>query len=488
MKNLDANAFNRAWGNASYSANYNAALDYNDDGKYTNIDANAFGRAFNTQYHVTTTLPFVLNGLGSIPNQTTEIGVQVDLQVPFGNPNGEAVTYVLDSALPPGLTLTPDGLIEGAPLATGSFPVTISASDTDYPSGSPPVNFTWTVTSVQIGNQVTTLGTAVSLQVPFTNPYGDTPYFTADGLPLGLSINSSTGLITGVANTLTDNIPADDTVNIYSQTSAGEQLASFQWVVIGVPSIAVPGSQSTAPGTPLVFQSSNGNAITFADSNDTGTTATILTVNLSVSNGTLTLGSTPGLTTFTGLTDNGTDAVSFMADAADATSALSGLTYTPSLSAIGPDALQITADDPDTLALDGANEVLQVVDIAVGPTVSVPAAQATPAGTALTFSSAAGNNITVADSGSGANVTVALSVANGTLLLNPLYTSDLSSPSGNGSGSVTFTSTVAYANDALSGLAYTPATNFLSDDILNVSVNDPATTCPISRNDCHILT
>ncbi len=56
VKNVDANAFNRAWGNFYYTANFNAALDYNDDGKYTNIDANAFNRAFNTRYQVTTTI------------------------------------------------------------------------------------------------------------------------------------------------------------------------------------------------------------------------------------------------------------------------------------------------------------------------------------------------------------------------------------------------------------------------------------------------
>ncbi len=56
VKNVDANAFNRAWGHAYYSAGYNAALDYNDDGKYTNIDANAFNRAFNTRYSVATTI------------------------------------------------------------------------------------------------------------------------------------------------------------------------------------------------------------------------------------------------------------------------------------------------------------------------------------------------------------------------------------------------------------------------------------------------
>jgi len=56
VRNVDVNAFNRAFGNNYYTAAYNAALDYNDDGKYTNIDANAFNRAFNTRYSVATTI------------------------------------------------------------------------------------------------------------------------------------------------------------------------------------------------------------------------------------------------------------------------------------------------------------------------------------------------------------------------------------------------------------------------------------------------
>jgi hypothetical protein len=56
VTNVDVNAFNRAWANAYYSAGYNAALDYNDDGKYTNVDANALDWAFNTRYNVTTTI------------------------------------------------------------------------------------------------------------------------------------------------------------------------------------------------------------------------------------------------------------------------------------------------------------------------------------------------------------------------------------------------------------------------------------------------
>ncbi len=56
VTSVDGSAFNAVWGNRAYAAGYVAALDYNDDGKYTNIDANAFNRAFNIRYSVTTSI------------------------------------------------------------------------------------------------------------------------------------------------------------------------------------------------------------------------------------------------------------------------------------------------------------------------------------------------------------------------------------------------------------------------------------------------
>jgi len=48
------------------------------------------------------------------------------------------------------------------------------------------------------GNQATTAGTAVSLQIHATDSgSGQTLTYSATGLPAGLAINSSTGLITG---------------------------------------------------------------------------------------------------------------------------------------------------------------------------------------------------------------------------------------------------------------------------------------------------
>ena len=52
------------------------------------------------------------------------------------------------------------------------------------------------------GNQTGTVGTAASLQIHATDSAsGQTLTYTATGLPAGLSINSSSGLISGTPTT-----------------------------------------------------------------------------------------------------------------------------------------------------------------------------------------------------------------------------------------------------------------------------------------------
>src|SRR6516165_5321048 len=85
-----------------------------------------------------------------------------------------------------------------------------------------------TVTVTNPGNQTGTVGTAVSLQIHATDSAsGQTLTYSATGLPAGLSINSSTGLISGTpttAGTSTVTVTAKDTTN-----ASGS--ASFTWTV-----------------------------------------------------------------------------------------------------------------------------------------------------------------------------------------------------------------------------------------------------------------
>jgi hypothetical protein len=99
-----------------------------------------------------------------------------------------------------------------------------------------------TVTVTNPGNQTSTAGTAASLQINASDSAsGQTLTYTATGLPAGLSINSSTGLISGTpttAGTGTVTVTAKDTTNASGSTS-------FSWTVN--PS----GGNCSAPGQKL---------------------------------------------------------------------------------------------------------------------------------------------------------------------------------------------------------------------------------------------
>jgi hypothetical protein len=128
------------------------------------------------------------------------------------------------------------GAAQDITLSTGSFAVQstwandfnggaggceVSHSIVTNPSGN-------TVTVTNPGNQTSTVGTAVSLQVQASDSAsGQTLSYSASGLPAGLSINSSSGLISGTPTTAgTSSV----TVKATDSTSASGS-ASFTWTV-----------------------------------------------------------------------------------------------------------------------------------------------------------------------------------------------------------------------------------------------------------------
>jgi hypothetical protein len=134
------------------------------------------------------------------------------------------------------------------------------------------------------------------------------------------------------------------------------------------PAVTVPGTQSDVENTPLTFSTTNAtpNAISISDTsigsgNDT--------VTLSVADGTLSLASTAGLTSFT----NDSASVTLTGTIANINADLNGLTYNPNPGFTSSDTLHVTASDPGT-TLSGTGTVTITV---AASTSSITATQTT---------------------------------------------------------------------------------------------------------------
>src|SRR5215469_5645726 len=169
-------------------------------------------------------------------SQTGKVGTAASVQVQASDSaSGQTLTYSA-TGLPAGLSISSStGLISGTPTTAGNSSVTVTATDGTSASGS--ATFSWTVNPVgntvtvtNPGAQTSTTGTAASVQIKATDSgSGQTLTYTATGLPAGLSISSSTGLISGTPTTAGS---SSVTVTATDTTGASGS-ATFTWTVNG---------------------------------------------------------------------------------------------------------------------------------------------------------------------------------------------------------------------------------------------------------------
>jgi hypothetical protein len=209
------------------------------------------------------------------PNQTSAEGSTVSLAITASDPNGYPLTYDAVN-LPAGLSINPTtGLISGTiaagAAATGSFAVAVSVSDGTAATGQ---SFTWTVNpkvSLTLPDtQSNAEGEAVALQLQATDP-GGTLSYTATGLPPGLALNASTGLISG---TVAAGAAASSSYAVTVTAGDGTYSASqtFDWAVThtntGTLLLTVPGAQANVVGENVALavqaRDSDGEALTYA--------------------------------------------------------------------------------------------------------------------------------------------------------------------------------------------------------------------------------
>ena len=288
-------------------------------------------------------------------NQTGTVGTAVSLQIQASDSaSGQTLTYSA-TGLPAGLSINSStGLISGTPTTAGTSSVTVTATDTTGASGS--ASFTWTINpapnTVSVtnpGNQTGTVGTAVSLQIQASDSAsGQTLTYSATGLPAGLSINSSTGLISGTpttAGTSSVTVTATD-------TTGASGSASFTWTINPAPntvSVTNPGNQTGTVGTAVSLQiqasdSASGQTLTYS--------ATGLPAGLSINSSTGLISGTP--------TTAGTSSVTVTAT--DTTGASGSASFTWTVSARPP------------TAVNQSYNAVGNTTLAVGTTVTGPAA------------------------------------------------------------------------------------------------------------------
>ena len=154
----------------------------------------------------------VLTGVGIPSPQTAVVGQLYSTSVAqaFSDPTvGDVLSYTA-AGLPTGIVIAPlTGIIAGTPLAALTSPATVTVTATDLLGASVSTTYVLNVlaanlspvlTGVSIPSpQTATVGVSFSLvtAAAFSDPNGDLLTYAVSGLPASLTIDATTGIITG---------------------------------------------------------------------------------------------------------------------------------------------------------------------------------------------------------------------------------------------------------------------------------------------------
>ena len=210
----------------------------------------------------TTVVSYTINNVVTVTNpgaQTSTAGTAISPLTlsasTSGASGGATISSWSLSGAPPGLSISPAGVVSGTPTTGGTYSVTATATDSAAFSGTSS-SFLWTVhdvvTVTNPGAQTSTSGTAISTLTPSASIVGGgtVSSWAQTGMPPGLSFNASTGAFTG---TPTTGSATPYSVTITATDSRGDSgSATFNWTVNNTVTVTNPGAQSKDSGTAIV--------------------------------------------------------------------------------------------------------------------------------------------------------------------------------------------------------------------------------------------
>ncbi|HEX5203040.1 MAG TPA: putative Ig domain-containing protein [Actinoplanes sp.] len=195
--------------------------------------ADANQRTGTATYSHVVTPGLTLNGLS---DQTIDLNSQLDLTAIAEGGDG-TYTYSADG-LPDGVTIKPNGKLNGKPKESGRFLPTITVTDGSGATASRRIviivttsdSLVFTAPALTAPDQATARGVAVALPLTTNGTlFGLPPLLTITGLPPGLTLNPLTGVISGT--------PA--TAGVYTVTATAATLApprtsvlTFTWTIV----------------------------------------------------------------------------------------------------------------------------------------------------------------------------------------------------------------------------------------------------------------
>ncbi len=164
------------------------------------------------------------------------------------------VTSFSATGLPPGLSIaSATGVISGKPDTSGMSIVTVTATDSAGYSGS--ATFTWKIVNdvsvLQPGPQTSVTGAQLTLDLVSDDSSSTaTVSWSASGLPPGLTIGPSTGVVTGTATTAGSYLAL-----ITATDSAGFAGSVYvSWTLWNEVTVSSPGTTASIVGTPDKLQ------------------------------------------------------------------------------------------------------------------------------------------------------------------------------------------------------------------------------------------